>query len=264
VAGWFVIIYRVPSSPSTARVTVWKKIKELGALPLQQSVYILPGLTNLKDSLVQLQDQITQLGGECRILEVFRIEESQEKELIDGFNRLRTEEYEEILEECEAFFDEVERETRVEKFYFSEVEEIEKRLQGLKEWFQAVVRRDFFNLELRNKVAEVLQECEDRFDEFSRNVLSREETIVGNSKLSMATLKLKDAGKQERAVYSRSRLIAKLKELVSKIESNSLDFDGNVVGKLPDTATVEFRYRTRRNVKSLEIKIDWANSAGEE
>ena len=265
--GWFVIIYKVPSSPSTARVTVWKKIKELGALPLQQSVYVLPNLPELKDTLNQLQEQIQQFGGECKLLEVASLEKSQEEELIEGFNRLRNEEYEELMEECEAFFQEIDKETKVEKFYFSEVEEIEKRLQGLKDWFNIVARRDFFGVELRTKVSETLKECEDKFDGFSQKVFSREDAIAKDSKFSMSTLKLKEeaksGGRKMRTVYSRDELITKLKEVVNKLEDGSLKVGEEQVENLPESAALELKYKVRKGVKSLEIEMEWPYS-GEE
>ena len=61
------IIYRVPSTPSTSRVTVWKRVKELGAYLLQQSVYILPNLPDVKEAVNQLKEQIHHLGGESKV-----------------------------------------------------------------------------------------------------------------------------------------------------------------------------------------------------
>ena len=262
--SWVVIIYKVPSSPSTIRVAIWKKIKELGALPLQQSVYILPNLTELKDAIKQLKRQIQQSGGECKLLEVASFEGSQEEELIEGFNSLRNEEYEEILEECEAFSQEIERETKVEKFYFSEVEEIEKRLQGLKEWFNIVVRRDFFGVELRGKVSEILKECEDEFDGFSQKVFSREETIVKDSKFGMSALKTKESSKEGeqkvRAIYSKDQLLTRLKEIINKLQDESLEVGEKPVGNLPESAALELKYKSRRGEKNLEIKIEWQDS----
>ncbi len=82
--GWLMIVYRVPSTPSTSRITIWKKAKELGALPLQQSVYILPNVPRLKKALIELKEQILQLGGECKLVEAALLGEDQEKEIIAG------------------------------------------------------------------------------------------------------------------------------------------------------------------------------------
>ena len=39
---WIIVVYRVPSRPSTLRVAAWKKAKEVGSLALQQSTYLFP------------------------------------------------------------------------------------------------------------------------------------------------------------------------------------------------------------------------------
>ncbi len=268
IRGWLTIIYKVPSSPSTARVTVWKKTKELGALSLQQSVYIMPNLPDLRDTVSQLKEQIQQFGGECKLLEIASLEEAQENEIIAGFNKLRNQEYEELIGECEAFLREIEKESEAGKFIFAELEEIEKRLQGLKEWFNLIVKRDFFGADRREKVSSILEECEDKLDSFSQEVFSHEETAAKESKISIPSLKLKEEskeGKQKaREIYSRDRLIARLKEVVGKLEESSLDVGGVPVGKLPESATLELKYKARRGGKALEIEIEWQDSKKEE
>ncbi|MGH8918302.1 MAG: Chromate resistance protein ChrB, partial [Actinomycetes bacterium] len=41
-AGWLVLIYRVPPEPTRLRSTVWRRIKSLGAIYLQNSAAALP------------------------------------------------------------------------------------------------------------------------------------------------------------------------------------------------------------------------------
>ncbi|GAY10922.1 Chromate resistance protein ChrB [Pseudonocardia sp. N23] len=40
--GWLVLIYRVPSEPTRLRATVWRRLKGLGAIYVQNSVAALP------------------------------------------------------------------------------------------------------------------------------------------------------------------------------------------------------------------------------
>jgi DNA-binding transcriptional regulator PaaX len=43
--GWLLLIYRVPPEPTRLRSTVWRRIKSLGAIYLQNSVAALPAST---------------------------------------------------------------------------------------------------------------------------------------------------------------------------------------------------------------------------
>ena len=117
--GWSIIVYRGPSSPSTARMTVWKRVKELGAFPLQQSVYILPALPELKEVLKNLGSRFLNSEESAGYSKWHLSEENQDEEMVEGFNALRNQEYEEITEECTAFDHEIDRETRAGKFYFA-------------------------------------------------------------------------------------------------------------------------------------------------
>jgi len=261
---WSIVIYKVPSTPSTARVTVWKKIKELGALPLQQSVYLLPKLPVLVDALDELKKQIEGFGGECKILEMASLEGAQEKEMINGFNALRNQEFEEILDECEAFDQEIDKETKAGKYYFAEEEEIEKRLEGLIRWFDTVVKRDFFDAELRPKVAKTLSDCRVRLDAFSQEVFSHEQTSVGDSKGSAFISKLKDSpeGKKKvRETHRSDELVARLKEIVTEIEKGSLMVGDEQVRIGTGQSILQMRYKPHEGSRSLEIEIDWEDTS---
>ncbi len=39
---WLLLVYRVPSEPSSARSAIWRETKRLGALSLQHGVCLLP------------------------------------------------------------------------------------------------------------------------------------------------------------------------------------------------------------------------------
>ena len=240
---------------------VWKKVKELGALPLQQSVYILPKLPVLEDDLNELKKQIEGFGGECKVLEMASLEGTQEKEMINGFNALRNQEYEEILDECEAFDQEIDKETKAGKYYFAEEEEIEKRLDGLNVWFNTITKRDFFHAELRAKVVEKLNECRERLDSFSQEVFTREQATAAESKPNIYFPRVKaensDSKRKVRETYSKEELISRLKEIIKELETNTLVIGEELVGISAEEATFEMKYKVRDNEKILGIEIEW-------
>lgn len=61
--------YRVPTEPSVGRVTVWRKMKRLGGLLLQDAVWVLPATPTTREQLQWLAEEIVELGGEARVWE---------------------------------------------------------------------------------------------------------------------------------------------------------------------------------------------------
>lgn len=61
--------HRVPTEPSVGRVTVWRKMKRLGAILLQDAVWALPATPTTREQLQWLAEEIVELGGEARVWE---------------------------------------------------------------------------------------------------------------------------------------------------------------------------------------------------
>ena len=86
---WFVLIYRVPSEPASKRVTVWRDIKRIGALYLQQCVCILPQINNLADEIERVRSKIVDAGGESICIDIPTLRPADEAKTIDDFRALR-------------------------------------------------------------------------------------------------------------------------------------------------------------------------------
>ncbi|MBI4303316.1 MAG: hypothetical protein HY665_03125 [Chloroflexi bacterium] len=189
------------------------------------------------------------------------LEADEEKEVIAGFNRLRDEEYREVIEGCEELLREIVKETKAEKFYFAELEELEKDLQKLKEWSAAVIQRDFFGAGLRDDVSRLMIECEDKFNNFSQQVLACEEPTVREGETGVAgpqlRRELKRIKQKEKQVYTKGELIAKLKEVLSKLENETLTVGEEQVDALPESVTLELEYKGHEGSKTLEIELKW-------
>jgi hypothetical protein len=67
---WLVLVYRVPSEPASRRVAVWRELKRLGALYLQQCVCILPRLGSIVDELGRVTAKIDGMSGDHTLFEV--------------------------------------------------------------------------------------------------------------------------------------------------------------------------------------------------
>src|SRR2546428_13216211 len=104
VQGWILFIYRVPSEPSSSRVSVWRDLKRTGALYLQQCVCIVPRRADLQAEVQAVRDKVARLGGSSNLFDVPELPAEEETSLAAGFRDLVAAQYAEIVEECETKF----------------------------------------------------------------------------------------------------------------------------------------------------------------
>ncbi|MBA2448141.1 MAG: ChrB protein [Chloroflexi bacterium] len=64
---WVLLIYRVPPEPTAGRVSVWRKLKRIGAILLHDSVWVLPASPRTMEQFQWLATEISELGGEAML-----------------------------------------------------------------------------------------------------------------------------------------------------------------------------------------------------
>jgi len=69
VRTWLLLAYKVPREPTAGRVFVWRKLKRLGALPLQDAVWVLPASAPNREQFQWLATEIEVLEGEATLWE---------------------------------------------------------------------------------------------------------------------------------------------------------------------------------------------------
>ena len=165
------LIYRVPTEPASKRVGVWRDLKRLGALYLQQCACIFPNIPAVTEEVNQIAAKIPSLGGETFLLEVPRLHAEAEARIIEAFRLQRANEYAEIIEECETkFVKEVEFEHFRQNYTFEEAEEIEQDLDKIRRWYDRVRERDWFKANRRDEVELWLARCQSLLQRFEEEV----------------------------------------------------------------------------------------------
>lgn len=172
--NWIIFSYKIPSEPSSIRVRVWRNLKTIGVHYIQQSVCVCPNTEELRRKLKKLEILIHENGGEVTLLEVEKLSSESEDKIISEFNKERSLEYKEYLEEAENFLKEIEKETREGNFSFREIEENEVELRRLRNWFVKINKRDFFQSELQKDAIQYQEKCSKAFDEFTESVYRKE------------------------------------------------------------------------------------------
>lgn len=170
---WLILIYKIPSEPTKLRAAVWRKVKNIGAFYLQNSVCVLPSHKESERHFRQLRKEIEEMGGEGYLFKSTLV--GAEEKLVQQMNAARNEEYTEIIDKCDDFFKEMEYEINDQHFTYAELEENEEDLEKLKKWYEKVQARDYFKASLSQKAAELIQQCQDRLEEFSDRVFQQED-----------------------------------------------------------------------------------------
>jgi hypothetical protein len=172
--SWRVLIYRVPTEPASKRVAVWRDLKRLGALYLQQCACIFPDIPGVTEDVNQVAAKIPALGGETFLLDVPKLQPDDEARIIEAFRAQRASEYAEIIEECETkFVKEIEFEHFRQNYTFEEAEEIEQDLEKIRRWFERVRERDWFKADRRDEVETWLGKCQGLLARFEEEVYRR-------------------------------------------------------------------------------------------
>lgn len=167
---WLVINYNLPTEPSRLRVSAWRGLKKLGAVNIQQSMWVLPHNDDNYSALHAISREIEANGGEVLLMQSVFFEQQHEQRVISFFNSLRDEEYQEFIEQCEDYFKELEKEIAIEKYTFAELEEEEEEYEKLSAWFAKIKARDLFHSPQRNYAREKMDQAKKAFENYSNAV----------------------------------------------------------------------------------------------
>jgi len=170
--GWLLLIYRVPPEPTRLRSTVWRRIKSLGAIYLQNSVAALPASTANERALRKLRREITDMSGTAMLMSAAVL--AGEAEVRASFQTARNDEYEEIVDKCEDFLRQVQKEYDENHFTYAELEENEVDLVKLRNWYAKIIERDVFGASGRGACEQSLDKCEQSLEAYAARVYAEE------------------------------------------------------------------------------------------
>ncbi|MBF6606265.1 MAG: hypothetical protein IVW53_11855 [Chloroflexi bacterium] len=157
---FMLLVYRMPARPTANRVYVWRMLKKLGAVHLQQSVTVFPQNKQIAHELEPLLEKITDSAGEYHLLPLRQLPAVETEKLVARFVDQTARHYEEIIENCEInFTKEIEFETFRRNFTYEEAEEIRIEYEKIVGWFERVSQRDWFGAPNRDAALGWLERC---------------------------------------------------------------------------------------------------------
>ncbi len=173
--GWLILIYRIPSEPTRLRATVWRRLKGLGAIYLQNSAAALPASTAAERALRKLHREILEMSGTAVLLSSTVL--AGATTVTGAFQAARDDEYEEIVDRCQDFLAGIEKEFAAEHFSFAELEENEVDHVKLSSWLDKVRERDVFGSPGRAAAEDSLAKCSAALESYASRVYAEEPDI---------------------------------------------------------------------------------------
>jgi len=141
---WLLVSASTAGAAATLRVQVWRKLRSLGALYLQQSVCLLPARDEVVREVRRLADRVRRQGGSCRLLHVVLADEAERAQVVAEMNAACDQEYAEVVERLPEFLAELGKERAQGRTTYAEVEESEADLQRYRSWLAKIAARDYF------------------------------------------------------------------------------------------------------------------------
>lgn len=172
---WLLLTYKIPAEPARKRVSVWRKLKAMGAVYIQGGVCLLPKTDDHLRRLKVIENEIAEADGEALLLTTVGLDQKHEEKIIARFNADRDDEYKELIEKCIAFEDEVTEETRVKHFTYAELEENEEEYKKFKSWIEKIRKLDFYKAPRGQEATERLTRSEAVLDAYAHNVFATQE-----------------------------------------------------------------------------------------
>jgi hypothetical protein len=146
---WVLLVYKLPREPSRHRVAVWRKLKDLGALYLQDGVVALPKDAVTREQLEWLQLRVKESGGEATLWEAVPNTVAEERDLIARFRASREAAFGAIVAAADLL-------CRKAAFGLAGTE-LREELRKLEREFRAERRRDYFRSSRRGEAADALR-----------------------------------------------------------------------------------------------------------
>lgn len=157
--SWVVFLAQLPASPSSARVSLWRRLRTAGAASLMNGAWVLPATDVHKRLFLELAETIRSQGGQASILSGAEVA-GDLVAIKDKFATDRAREYEEFQDRCAAFLAEIAKERKLKKFTFAELEEIDDDFTKLSTWLKKIAARDFFPNDDKRKAEKTLKRCD--------------------------------------------------------------------------------------------------------
>ena len=150
-SSWLLLLYGLSTKHGTARVSLWRKLKKFGAVPLKTSAYVLPDEPIHYERFQWLATQIQDEGGEATLIRVAEIEGMPHDRIVQLFNEARAIDYKELADAIQKSLSNQKK---------SKGDIVERDLEKYQRRFNEIREIDYFNAPAGQDVEMLVQRLE--------------------------------------------------------------------------------------------------------
>jgi len=155
---WLLLVHQLPATPSNLRVQTWRRLQQLGAVPVKQAVYALPDTPEAREDFEWLKTEITGAGGEATVFAADNVDAWSDEALVEEFKRAREVLYKDLGRDLEHVLTRL-RSTRKGQGRKPTTRRV---VDTFRQRLAAIEQIDFFGAPGRERVASLLRHVEEK------------------------------------------------------------------------------------------------------
>jgi hypothetical protein len=171
---WYLLIHQLPPKPLYLRAKIRQRLERVGAIPLKNSVYVLPCTEDGLEDLQWIAQEAASGGGEAWVCEADFTFGLENEELVDRFRRARTTDFEALAGEIRTAL----RAAGPWRRKGQLPEDLTARVARFKKRLEELAGIDFFNTPARHEAEMTLRSLEERIGPPRRSEPSAEARIA--------------------------------------------------------------------------------------
>ena len=156
---WLLLLHQLPPKPAYFRVRIWRRLQDLGAVAIKNSVYALPAGEEAREDFEWLLREIVDGGGEACICEARMIDGLSDQDIRAQFDEARDADYREIAVEARAL---AEGGRTISAMSDEARSEIAGRIKRLRKRLAEIAAIDFFGASGRQTAEGLVVDIEGR------------------------------------------------------------------------------------------------------
>ena len=161
--NWIAISYTVPATPSKYRVYVWRKLKEMGAEPLNQGISLLPCNEENYAKLQALKNKIISLKADAKIIFLDFDDENDSNSLKEIFKKNTKEDYKSLITDCKNILKCIKNKTK-------QSSDIDKKIKEVNRSYKKVREKQFFPEELSKELESDITEIKNSMKDLKNDL----------------------------------------------------------------------------------------------